>query len=302
MKELLTLSPYLRRYRAGIAAGLALVVVANAFAILGPRILGMAIDALEAPGVTAATIAAYAGLVVLVALLGGAARFGMRRVLNAISRRVETDLRDDFFDHLLRLDAGFYSRQRTGDLMSRATNDVQAVRQAAGPAVMYLVNTLAITVFALAFMLAISPRLTLYALIPMAALPPIVLVFGRMIHVRFERIQEQLDRESNELEQLLAARSAPSQPEPSAPAAAAAPTSGGAFAWPAPGPVTQRAPGQQAGREDPLVVGGDRAQDPVVVGSDDLHLVARNERPNPAAQPHAPPKDADAPAGEDSGA
>ncbi|MFW6079505.1 MAG: ABC transporter transmembrane domain-containing protein, partial [Gemmatimonadota bacterium] len=152
MKQLRTVLPYLRPYRITHAAGLLLVVISNAFSIAGPELLGRAIDALERPDATVRMVLVYAGLVVLVALLGGAARYGMRELLNGLSRRVETDLRDDFFDHLLRLDASFYGGIRTGDLMSRATNDVQAVRQAVGPAVMYLVNTVVMTVFALALM------------------------------------------------------------------------------------------------------------------------------------------------------
>jgi ATP-binding cassette subfamily B protein len=112
-------------------------------------------------------------------------------LLNGISRRVETDLRNDFFQHLLGLDATFYGGTRTGDLMSRATNDTLAVRMAAGPAIMYTVNTVASFAFALGFMLVISPRLTLYAMVPMIILPPVVLRFGRLIHLRFEDIQEQ---------------------------------------------------------------------------------------------------------------
>jgi len=192
MKELRTLLPFLRPYRLGLAAGIALVVVANAFGILTPLLIGRAIDALESPGITYALIVRYAAAVVLVAILSGAARFGMRELLNGISRRVETDLRDRFFQHLLRLDAAFYARTRTGDLMSRATNDTQAVRMAAGPAVMYLVNTVVITSFALAFMLRIDARLTAFALIPMLLLAPIALGFGRIIHRRFERIQAHL--------------------------------------------------------------------------------------------------------------
>jgi ATP-binding cassette subfamily B protein len=115
----------------------------------------------------------------------------MRQLLNGISRRIETDLRNDFFRHLLRLDATYYGTTRTGDLMSRATNDTSAVRQAAGPAVMYLVNTAVTFVFALGMMLWISPRLTLLAMIPMVGLPAIVLGFGRVIHRRYEQIQEQ---------------------------------------------------------------------------------------------------------------
>jgi ATP-binding cassette subfamily B protein len=175
-----------------MAAGLLLVLFSNAFGILTPKLIGASIDALARPGLSAGRILGYAGLVVLAALLAGAGRYGMRELLNGISRRVETDLRQRFFEHLLRLDATFYGRTRTGDLMSRATNDTQAVRMAAGPAIMYLVNTIVMTLFSLAFMARISPRLTLLALLPFALLPPVALGFGRLIHRRFERIQDHL--------------------------------------------------------------------------------------------------------------
>lgn len=191
MGELRTLIPYLRPYRRGMAVGLLLVALANGFMIAGPYVIKVAVDALGDPALTPTRILGYAGLIVLVALLGGAARYGMRELLNGISRRVECDLRDAFFEHLLGLDAGFYGRTRTGDLIALATNDIPAVRQAAGPALMYLVNTAVTFAFALSFMLWISPRLTLMALVPMALLPPIVLGFGRAIHRRFEHIQEQ---------------------------------------------------------------------------------------------------------------
>lgn len=192
MKELRSLLPYLRRYRGGIAAGLALVVVANAFTLAGPYLIKEGIDSLGQPGTTRATLFRYAALVVITALLGGAARYGMRELLNGISRRVEFDLRNDFFEHLLRLDAGFYNQEQTGDIMSRATNDIQAVRQVAGPAYMYLVNTVVASVFSLALMVWIDPWLTAAALVPMLALPPVTSGFGKMIHQRFEQIQEQL--------------------------------------------------------------------------------------------------------------
>ncbi len=174
-----------------MVVGLVLVVVSNVFTVAGPWILRLAIDALEDPGVSGGVLVRYALLIVAVALVGGAARYGMRELLNGISRRIECDLREDFFRHLLRLDAGFFGGQRTGDIMSRATHDTLAVRQAAGPAVMYAVNTSVMSVFTLTLMLWISPRLTLLALIPMVLLPPAVLGFGRIIHERFERIQEQ---------------------------------------------------------------------------------------------------------------
>jgi len=198
------LLPYARRYRRGIAAGLILVILSNAAGVLAPWLLGRAIDAIEQPGVTASLLGVFAFAIVGVALVSGAARFGMRQLLNGISRRIETDLRDDLFAHLVRLDAGFYGRTRTGDLMSRATNDTQAVRMAIGPAVMYLVNTLAMTVFALTLMARSNARLTLVALLPLALLPPVMLRFGRVIHHRFQRIQEQFGTLSTMVQENLA--------------------------------------------------------------------------------------------------
>jgi ATP-binding cassette, subfamily B, multidrug efflux pump len=191
MSHLRSFLPYFRPYRRGLALGLVLVVVSNVFTVAGPWILRLAIDGLGDPGVTMGRIAGLAGLIVLAAILGGAAKYGMRELLNGISRRMECDLREDLFRHLLRLDAPFYGSWRTGDIMSRLTNDTLAVRQAAGPAVMYAVNTTVMSIFTLSLMIWISPRLSAMALIPMLLLPPVVLGFGRVIHRRFERIQEQ---------------------------------------------------------------------------------------------------------------
>ncbi len=190
MFALKRLLPYAARYRTGILLGLLCVVISNAAATAMPYLLGRAIDALGAPDAAPRAILAFAGLIVVVTLVSGAGRFGMRLLLNGISRRVENDLRDDFFEHLLRLDAGFYGATRTGDLMSRATHDTQAVRMAIGPGIMYLVNTVVTTALALAVMLHYSVRLTLVSLIPLSLLPPVFLFFGRAIHRRFERIQE----------------------------------------------------------------------------------------------------------------
>jgi ATP-binding cassette subfamily B multidrug efflux pump len=186
------LYPYIRPYRRGYLLGLFMVVLANGFAILAPRLLGEAIDALGQSGVAMAVVWRYAGLILLVAVLGGAARYGMRELLNGYSRRIETDLRQDFFSHLMRLDASFYGSWRTGDLMSRATNDILSVRMAVGPAIMYTVNTLVLGTLALGFMLSVSPLLTGLALIPMIVLPPVTLYFGKLIHQKYESIQEQL--------------------------------------------------------------------------------------------------------------
>lgn len=203
MSQLRTVLPYVRPYRVGAAAGLLLILVSNGFGILVPDLIRQAIDSLGAPGVTRRDIAALAGLLVGAAVLAGAARFGMRQLLNAISRRIETDLRDVFFGHLIRLDAAFFSATRTGDLMSRATNDLQAVRQAVGPGVMYLVNTIVGTAAALFFMVRYSPRLTLIAIVPLALLPFAMKYFGRVIHQKAERIQDQLGHLSSMVQENL---------------------------------------------------------------------------------------------------
>jgi len=179
-----------------MAAGLALVIVGNVFVVAGPYVLKGAIDALTID-LRPDLIVRYAGAIVGVALLAGVARYGMRELLNGISRRMETDIRSALFDHLMRLPPQFFDGWRTGDLMSRATNDVQAVRMVAGPAIMYAVNTLAVSTFALALMIWIDARLTLISMVPMVLLPPVVFAFGKRIHLRFERIQAQFSELSS---------------------------------------------------------------------------------------------------------
>ena len=186
MSSLRSILPYYRPYRSQMLWGIVLVVIAQGFALASPWFVKLAIDGLSDGG----QVTIYAILVVVTALIGGAARYGMRELLNGVSRRMEVDIRSAFFNHLLTLDAAFFDRTRTGDLMSRATNDTQAVRQAAGPAVMYAVNTVVGFVLSVAVMLWISPTLTGLSMIPMILLPPIVIGFGRVIHRRYEGIQE----------------------------------------------------------------------------------------------------------------
>jgi ATP-binding cassette, subfamily B, multidrug efflux pump len=190
VSELRTVLPYVRRYALGIAVGLGFIVASNGFGILVPDLIRRAIDTLETPGVTRGALVRYAALMLGAALLAGFCRFWMRQLLNAISRRVEADLRNAFFERLIRLDATYYGTTRTGDLMSRATNDLQAVRQAIGPGVMYLVNTIVGTAAALFFMVRYSAGLTAVALVPLALLPVAMKYFGRVIHYKAERIQE----------------------------------------------------------------------------------------------------------------
>ncbi len=190
LKKLAPLLPYARRYRRRIVAGLALVVLSNLFALAWPYLLKLAIDALK-HGITPAGLAEYAGAIVGLSLIGGAGRYLMRELLNGMSRRVENDLRDDFFAHLLKMPPEFFQRVPTGELMSRATNDIPAVRMVVGPAIMYLVNTAVVSAIALSMLVLIDMRLTLLAALPLLAVPPAVIFFGREIHRRFEAIQGQ---------------------------------------------------------------------------------------------------------------
>lgn len=204
MNELLTLLPYLRRYRIQIGMGLLTVVLANAFSLATPFLIKEAIDSLGQPTGTREMVTRYAGLIMIAALLGGVARYAMRELLNSVSRRVEYDLRNRFFEHLLRLDASYYGMMQTGEIMSRATNDIAAVRMVAGPAYMYLVNTVVVSTFAIGLMTWIDPGLTLVAIVPMLALPPISLGFGSLIHRRFEAIQERFGRMTTLVQENLA--------------------------------------------------------------------------------------------------
>ena len=189
--SLKTIIPYFRPHRGAIVIGLFLIVATNFFQVISPFVLGKAIDAVSAAS-EFDEILRYAALLVLVAILAGATRFTHRRLLNGVSRRIENDLRIDFFDHLLRMDAPFFARHRTGDLMTRAVSDIGAVRQAIGPAIMYSVNTISLTAMSLTVMLSLSPRLTLYSLIPMILMGPVTLYFGNLIHKRWTSIQDQL--------------------------------------------------------------------------------------------------------------
>ncbi len=165
-----------------------LVVTSAAFSSVGPWFLRRALDGIRA-GAPLRSIWLLGAAMVGVSIVGGAGRYWMRELLNGVSRWIEYDLRNDLFRKLETAEATYYSTMRTGDLMARLTNDLSAVRMAVGPAIMYLTNTIAGGAFALAFMLRISPRLTLIAALPMALLPVLGILLGRRIHARFESVQ-----------------------------------------------------------------------------------------------------------------
>jgi len=189
MNQLKRLLPYYTPYRAELITGLSLVVASTAITAVIPWILRLAIDGLRA-GAPLVHVWRLAGSIVAVAVLAAFLRYAMREILNGLSRHIEFDLRNDLFAHLVTLDAAWFERVRTGDTMARLTNDLSAVRMAAGPAVMYLMNTIAGAVFSLAFMLRIDPLLTGLALLPMAVLPVMTMWLGRLVHRRFDSVQE----------------------------------------------------------------------------------------------------------------
>src|SRR5215471_16540651 len=185
------LLPYVLRYKRAFLLGLICVVSTTAFQLMSPWILKYAIDDLTR-GVTRQKLLFYAVLLLSVALLRGLFLFLMRRIIIAASRDIEYDIRNDVFAQLERQPLGYYQARRTGDLMSRATNDLNAVRAMIGPAVMYASSTVLVFVVAIALMLTIDVRLTLLALVPMPFVTLSVRYFGTAIHKRFEQIQAQL--------------------------------------------------------------------------------------------------------------
>jgi ATP-binding cassette subfamily B multidrug efflux pump len=176
-----------------LASGLVLVMISSAIAAVVPWLLRAGIDSLQA-GAPMRRVVMIGGGIVGVALVGGALRYWMREILNGLSRYIEYDLRQALFEHLTTLDPGYFARTRTGDLMARLTNDLSAVRMAAGPAIMYLTNTIFGATFALFFMLRIDVKLTALALVPMIMLPVIMIRMGGAIHRRFEAVQEHFSR------------------------------------------------------------------------------------------------------------
>jgi ATP-binding cassette subfamily B protein len=190
-RSLLRLLPYLARHRNRLLVGLGCLLATTAFAVAAPWVLRYAIDDLTLE-LTRGRLWAYAGTFVSVVLAEGVFRYYMRTLLIGVSRELEYELRRDLFQHLLRLSPGYYDRQRVGDIMSRGSSDLSAVRMVLGPGIMYTANTVATFFGAISLMLAISPRLTLLALVPLATVSLLVRYFGRRIHDRFTAVQEQL--------------------------------------------------------------------------------------------------------------
>jgi ATP-binding cassette subfamily B multidrug efflux pump len=188
-KSLRPLYPYLKKYRRGFMVGTVCVLLLNAIAVQSPQVIRVALDYLEKGGRSTGKLGFYALILVAIALSKGIFQFLTRWIVIGISRDIEFDLRNDLFRHLEQLSFPYYQRTRTGDIMARATNDLNAVRMLLGPAIMYSANTLVFTAGALIYMLRISPKLTLYTFLPLPVASIVIQYFGHQIHERFEKIQ-----------------------------------------------------------------------------------------------------------------
>ncbi len=203
LKRLTYLFPYFRPYRKKLVLGVLTIVASVALGLVNPLLVGQGIDSLRSVLAEGAALR-YALLIVGVAAVQGVFSYLQRMILVTMSRDVERDLRDAFFAHLERQPQGFFQQRPTGDLMARATNDLQAVRMLCGPAIMYSINTLLTAVGSLFLMARINFRLTCLALVTLPIVAVVTQVFGSRIHVLFEKVQAQFSAISARVQENLA--------------------------------------------------------------------------------------------------
>lgn len=197
------LRPYLTRYRRPFALGFGSLAMKDLLGACLPLVMRAAIDGLSARASLRALFL-WAGLLVALSAIKGIFQYWMRVILIGISRDIEYDLRNDLFTHLMTLDSGFYRRTRTGDVLARATNDMNAVRMMLGPGIMYWFETTLTLVLAVGVMLSVDWPLTLVALAPSPLISVAVLSFGRRIHTRFQSIQEMFSGISSRVQESFA--------------------------------------------------------------------------------------------------
>ena len=196
IRSLLGLKKYVIRYRYAILASFILVLLTNALMLVSPKILQMVFDELDQVlrdkdrTISSGRLVFFAMLVFGVALFAGILRFLQRRTIQSVARQMEYHLRADFFIHLQKLSAAYYDNVRTGDLMTRATSDLNAIRMVLSSAVMYTADATVFFGFALLLMLRIDASLTLVALLPYPVLAIFIRQLGRRLHVHYEGIQE----------------------------------------------------------------------------------------------------------------
>ncbi len=204
LKEFRTLLPYLRTYRRKYAAGLFCLVAVDAAQLLLPQIVKRAVDAVSQGGFDLSFIARLAALMVGIAAFVSAGRFLWRFFIHGASRRIETEMRDRLFGHLLSLSGGFYQENKTGDLMARATNDMSAIRQATGMGFVTFVDGAFMSLAILAIMIAQNPRTALLTIIPLPLITLLIVFFGGMVGKRFKRVQEIFSRLSEIAQETMA--------------------------------------------------------------------------------------------------
>ncbi len=202
-KSISSLWPYLARYKRGLALGMGALIAKDAFSALLPLILKNGVDRLTA-GFQIAIVLKLAAILLTVALVKGIFQYWMRVIIIGISRDVEYDLRNDLYRRLVTLSQDFYSEFRTGDIMARATNDLNAVRMMLGPGIMYWTETSITLIIVVAVMLKVNAGMTLISLIPAPIVSVAVIFFGRQIHTRFEHIQGMFSDISSRVQENLA--------------------------------------------------------------------------------------------------
>jgi ATP-binding cassette, subfamily B, multidrug efflux pump len=194
--------PYLWKYRRGWALGMGSLLANDILKAAMPLAIRAGIDSLM-KGFRLSLVFEFAGLVVLLSLAKGVFQYWMRVILIGISRDIEFDLRNNLFSHLVTLSQDFYARYRTGDIMARSTNDLNAVRMMLGPGIMYFTETFFTAIFLIAVMWRVDLRLTLFCLIPAPLVSIAVVLFGRRIHDRFEKIQKMFSDISSRVQENL---------------------------------------------------------------------------------------------------
>lgn len=183
---------YLRAYRWRYIVGFVVLVIATFAALVAPFVVQLAVDDITEGNATARVLAAYAGLILVLASIESVLRYWSRLHISGTARKIEYRLRNDLATHLLVLDQGFYLRSRTGDLMSRATNDLQAVRNLLGPTIVDIARTLVMVTIGVGILLSINVRLTLISISYLPAVVILVAYFETEVEKRFLQVQEQM--------------------------------------------------------------------------------------------------------------
>ena len=195
--------PYYQRYRRGLVLGFGSLILKDIFGAAQPLIIRAGVDTLTR-AFSVSTVLELAGALIALSLLKGFFQYWMRVIIIGISRDIEYDLRNDLFGRLVTLSTNFYAKFRTGDIMARSTNDLNAVRMMLGPGVMYLFETGLTLILALIVMMSVDWKLTLLALAPAPFVSLAVIFFGRKIHARFEAIQAMFSDISSRIQEHLA--------------------------------------------------------------------------------------------------